>query len=279
MSVPGIAQDLSGHANSLCSWASLFGCLYWGHFVRVSKSTGPLLIMVVRMIFDNMLKFFSILGLFLMAFTLAFYVIYLPPMRSAITNDQWQMPPESTQEFSSISSFGTIPVSIDTLLRIFTFGNFDYAVLDMTYESQHTSLPFIFYYLYVFFACILLLNLLIAMMNDTYSSIRLIVELQWKLQMASVILELEESFSFARRRRPETHLHDPETNSWWMLVDPDDSPSTYKMLEPSKLPTSTAFKLLQSDADPTSSGGSRLARKMRGVCFVDANDDGDEVRP
>jgi len=223
--------------------------------------------MIFRMLFDNIFFFLLVAVIFQLAFSVAFYTVYMPPLRSALTSSDWAATPEPdpNQQYSSNTSYRTFAETFDSLYRLFTFGNIDYGTFSQTYEDQHVVMPYLLYYLYTILASILLLNLLIAMMNDTYSSIKDKTELQWKLQRASIILEIERGFSFFKRRRPMSHEFEAATGTWWLLME-TKSPITLDHFAPAAEPdpSKPSYRMLNDAARDSSAKCSPAWRRAIG---------------
>jgi transient receptor potential cation channel subfamily V protein 5 len=83
--------------------------------------------------------------------------------------------------------------------------------LEQFADTPYTALSISLLFLYVVTITILLLNLLIAMMGDTYEKITESSEMQWRLERARIIFAIENEMSSTERDDPN--------NKYWTTVD------------------------------------------------------------
>lgn len=76
-----------------------------------------------------------------------------------------------------------------TLMRM-TFGEFDFFQFD---KSRHATLAKLLFFYFMLFVTVLLMNMLIAMMANTYQNISDRSEKEWRRQWAQIIMVLERS--------------------------------------------------------------------------------------
>ena len=152
------------------------------------KSTGHFVIMVYEIIIDDVSPFGLILGLFVVAFSTAIFVVLQP------VSDR------------SVAMFG------DQLLTCFewlTGGGFEGDVVENAPRGK--VLMIILLASFTILGAIVLLNLLVAMMGDTYAKVSENAVAKWQLERARIMLSLERGIPRARRDRL--------ANSVWIELD------------------------------------------------------------
>ncbi|CAF0893285.1 unnamed protein product [Brachionus calyciflorus] len=151
-----------------CGWFHLL------FYARVINLTGPFVVMIYKMIIGDILTFSSIYILLLFGFSLGFYYLYknIPSDYKAMNN---------------------LPESILLSFQM-TLGEFKARLteFDKLYYSDFTKVVFVSFMILMH---ILLLNMLIAMMGNTYHQIIKKSEKEWRRQWSQVIILLERSFS------------------------------------------------------------------------------------
>eukprot|EP01012_Entosiphon_sulcatum_P056654 TRINITY_DN80352_c0_g1_i1.p1 TRINITY_DN80352_c0_g1~~TRINITY_DN80352_c0_g1_i1.p1 ORF type:complete len:802 (-),score=104.63 TRINITY_DN80352_c0_g1_i1:4-2382(-) len=167
----------------LIALAAISGWLYFLFFFLGNRMTGPFVIMIFKMLAGDVLRFCMIYVVFLTGFSTAFYVVF---------------------QDRGISGFlNRVKCCFFTML-----GEFD------GYDTAEQPFPlasFIILVAYIVVVTILLLNLLVAMMGDTYANISHDAETQWHLERARIIFSLENEMS------PETRSH--PKNVYWTEMD------------------------------------------------------------
>lgn len=150
-----------------CAWLFLL------FFARTFKLTGPFVTMIYKMLLGDLLRFGIIYVIFLTGFTQAFYFLF-----RGNTSTQ-------SQGFDDIG---------DTVLTLFqmTLGEFKYQDFNYTKYSALTKIVFAIFMMLV---PILLLNMLIAMMGNTYQMVIAKSEKEWRKQWAKIVVVLERGFS------------------------------------------------------------------------------------
>ncbi|XP_078309757.1 uncharacterized protein LOC111108840 isoform X4 [Crassostrea virginica] len=150
-----------------CAWLFLL------FFARTFKLTGPFVTMIYKMLLGDLLRFGIIYVIFLTGFTQAFYFLFRG-------NSSTQ-----SQGFDDIG---------DTVLTLFqmTLGEFKYQDFNYTKYSALTKIVFAIFMMLV---PILLLNMLIAMMGNTYQMVIAKSEKEWRKQWAKIVVVLERGFS------------------------------------------------------------------------------------
>lgn len=108
-----------------------------------------------------------------------------------------------------IGGFKTLVVTMMTLFQM-TLGEFNYSIMNYAHYPDLTKFLFI---VFMLLTPILLLNMLIAMMGNTYQSVIDKAEIEWKKQWAKTISVLERSYSAKRLREFQEEFSIPITKS------------------------------------------------------------------
>ncbi|KAJ1416212.1 hypothetical protein B484DRAFT_156260 [Ochromonadaceae sp. CCMP2298] len=185
-----IVSNVSGNLLRLCfwqegyasrillSWCSVFMFFNALYFLRAFESTGPLVSMIMQ-ICSDIRHLLLVLLLVLLGFAQAFWLV-------ANTRDDLAF---STIQDSLINSFS------------FMLGNYDpEAFVGADLESFGNILTAF----YMVTMAILLLNLLIALMGDSYGAVKEKGLAQWKYEQAMIITEMQGSMEESDTRREDT---------------------------------------------------------------------------
>ncbi|XP_076297480.1 transient receptor potential cation channel subfamily V member nanchung isoform X2 [Lasioglossum baleicum] len=133
---------------------------YFLFFCRGFKTVGPFVVMIYRMIMGDLLRFVSIYLVFVMGFSQAYYIIFLSfdnPNTPEGVDDSMNNPMPSPME-SVMAMF---------LMSMTNFGDY-YSAFERTQHEMEAKFLFV---LYMAIVAILLVNMLIAMMGNTYQKI------------------------------------------------------------------------------------------------------------
>ena len=141
-------------------------------FLSLHHLFGPWGIIIGHLMAD-VLRFLFILLLFVISFALQLYALYKPLHE----DEQLYEDPSQTPSFSSI---------IESLF----FGLFGLTSKDEISEGKH-KLAKIIFAVYIVLCVIILINLLIAMMSDTYQRIQQHSDVEWKFGRAKLIRKME----------------------------------------------------------------------------------------
>uniref|UniRef100_A0AAQ6II90 Transient receptor potential cation channel, subfamily V, member 6 n=1 Tax=Anabas testudineus TaxID=64144 RepID=A0AAQ6II90_ANATE len=138
-------------------------------FARGFEMLGPLVIVVQKMLFGDMLKFACLMMVVLMGFATA----------------RWMF--DMTQDPSGVPSYGTYPVTIFTELEV------DVGFINLPVNESILSPPinYIVDVSYNIIAAILLTNVLLTMMSDTQAKVAEERDELWRTQVVATILMLE----------------------------------------------------------------------------------------
>jgi WD40 repeat protein len=148
----------------VCSIVGYFNILY---FLRAFEETGPLVSMILK-ISQDMMYLIVVVLIVLVGFSQAFWIL----------SEQHGDAPFGTIEASLLNSF------------VFMLGGYDPTAFHGIYLVRFAIALSAIYMLIV---SILLLNLLIALMGDSYGAVKEKGLAQWKLEQAQIITEMQGS--------------------------------------------------------------------------------------
>uniref|UniRef100_A0A7E4V2A9 Ion_trans domain-containing protein n=1 Tax=Panagrellus redivivus TaxID=6233 RepID=A0A7E4V2A9_PANRE len=156
-------------------------------FCRGFKSVGPFVMMLYKIILRDLIRFFLIYFIIVIGFSQSFYIIFLGFRR--------------TDKTFKIEEEGTIMYNIgETFIRMFIMSLTEFGVLFEQLEQCELGLiGKITFIIYMLLVTMLLINLLIAMMTNTYTEVSA-NSLEWLRQWSAIILMMEQSFD------PKTRL-------------------------------------------------------------------------
>ena len=159
----------------IAGWCSLL------YYCRGLQSLGPLVITIWNILIRDLIRFTAVFLIFAIAFAQALYVCV--KFRDIEGYDWWG----------------------GALIEIFAAGtganDFDYKTLGSGGEDGAYPMAIIVYIGFDIVVIVLMLNMLIAMMNDTYTSIAENAQKQWALQWASIILDSERKMDIQTRAK------------------------------------------------------------------------------
>ncbi|CAL1532061.1 unnamed protein product [Lymnaea stagnalis] len=160
-----------------CSWFFLL------FFARGHILTGPFVTMIYKMCAGDLFRFAIIYIIFLFGFTQDFYFLFRdvdPPS-----------PNDNSEDGQDVKQFYTL---VDTTLYLFqmTLGEFKYGVFGKAHYAPLTKIVFA---LFMILVPILLLNMLIAMMGNTYTQVISKSTKEWWKQWAKIVIVLERGIS------------------------------------------------------------------------------------
>ncbi|XP_068082114.1 transient receptor potential cation channel subfamily V member 4 [Anabrus simplex] len=165
-------------------------------FAGAIRLTGPFVTMVYSMITGDMLTFGIIYTVVLFGFSQSFYFLYkgFPGVKTSL--------------------YHSYPSTWMALFQI-TLGDYNYAELSLTTYPTMTKTVFA---IFMVFVPILLLNMLIAMMGNTYAHVIEQSEKEWMKQWAKIVVSLERAVN-----QSDAHHYLQEYS---ISLGPSDDPST-----------------------------------------------------
>ncbi|XP_060078092.1 transient receptor potential cation channel subfamily V member 6-like [Ylistrum balloti] len=140
-------------------------------FAKGYPLTGPMIVMTYQMLATDMVKFGSMYGIFLLLFSQAFYFLFQGSEDISAANNIWE--------------------TSMTLFQM-TLGEFKYDEFERTRYPPLIKIVFVFFMIFV---PILLLNMLIAMMGNTYQQVVSKSAKEWRRQWAKIVVVLEKGFT------------------------------------------------------------------------------------
>ncbi|CAF3990054.1 unnamed protein product, partial [Rotaria sp. Silwood1] len=174
--------EMQQHETLILAFTSLIGWGYMFFFIMPFRFTGPFVIMIYKMLFNDVLRFCIIYIIFLAGFSQSFFIL-----------------------FNENGFQGYISSIKQCFLGL--LGDFD---LDYYVGGKYPLTSVALLVLYVVVITILLLNLLIAMMGDTYADVKKSAKKLWHLERARIALDLENGISKSKR--------DLNFNKYWVDI-------------------------------------------------------------
>ncbi|CAF3336535.1 unnamed protein product [Rotaria socialis] len=165
--------------------------LYFLFFGRIYALTGAFIVMIFEMITGDIATFGVIYVIVITAFGQVFYLLFRDTSEGG---NCLQLSPNDTCEVENMCSFKNFEAWM-TMVH-FTMGEFDFSRFDSTHYSYLVKILFI---VFMILTPILLLNMLIASMGNTYQRIITISEKERIRQWAQLVLTIERSCSAKQR--------------------------------------------------------------------------------
>ena len=169
---------------SLCAW------IYMLFFLLGFRMTGPFIVMMYKMLMVDVSRFSVLVMVFFFGFTQSLYVVF---------------------DDDGITAF----LSRLKALFLAMLGDFDFE------EYATSRFPLVTVSLLVIFVIlvpIMLLNILVAMMGDTYGSITEEADKQWMLERARIMSSIQSEMALAEMHLPEFRYWTDIDNKRWLQV-------------------------------------------------------------
>ncbi|XP_068237254.1 transient receptor potential cation channel subfamily V member 5 [Palaemon carinicauda] len=174
---------------------------YFLFFCRGFKTVGPMVTMIYTMLVGDLLRFVTIYFVFIMGFSQAYYVIF-----------------SSFQKGTSTCSSNPMPTAAESVMQMFimSLGNFGdiYSALECT---DHEVTGKVLFMIFMAIVALLLINLLIAMMGNTYERIAEMKN-EWMRQWARIVLVVERGLSPEERLKHLRKYSQPMSDGRQALV-------------------------------------------------------------
>jgi len=150
-------------------------------FLLGNRRTGHFVVMIFKMIYQDVIPFSIFTSVFLVMFSMIFFLMFEP-----------------NRSFEAYTKH--VGSCFDGVIGNVGVAGFNDSNDDLSLIV--TIIPRIFS---VFFTimCIILLNLLVAMMGDTYGEISQDADLEWQRERAGIIFSIEQNMSDEDRAQPE----------------------------------------------------------------------------
>mmetsp|Transcript_622 Transcript_622/g.2031 ORF Transcript_622/g.2031 Transcript_622/m.2031 type:complete len:1008 (-) Transcript_622:2227-5250(-) len=156
------------------SIAAVAGWNYILYFTRGVEPVGHLVVMVVRMLGADVVKFAAVYLVFLLSFSQAF---------TLLVTEEWY-----NEDIGDVKGdFSSLTMTMMTLFR-FTLGDLEY---DAFRRHSSAGLVNTFFICFSVISNVLMINLLIAMMGNTFAAVSDNASQVWRLQWARFILLIE----------------------------------------------------------------------------------------
>lgn len=168
--------------------ATILLWLYSLFFALGFHITGPFVVMISKMIRGDIARFAAIIAIGIFSFAQALFIL-----RTA--DGIWDYPEALKISFLS------------------TLGQFDDAVGETLPGGRFSWLSLSLLVVYVVFSAVLMLNVLIGMMGDTYERVRSESVKQWHLEWARIMFELESEMGLS-----EDSSEWPITRKYWTEI-------------------------------------------------------------
>uniref|UniRef100_A0A8D0L3G8 Transient receptor potential cation channel subfamily V member 2 n=1 Tax=Sphenodon punctatus TaxID=8508 RepID=A0A8D0L3G8_SPHPU len=175
--------------------ALLLGWVNMLYYTRGFQLTGMYSIMIQKIILRDLLRFIMVYVIFLFGFSTALVALTGGAPRPA----QNESVPQEGDDKGRVVYGGVLITSLE--LFKFTIGMGD---LEFREHTKFKYFVMLLLLLYVILTYILLLNMLIALMNDTVSKVTETSESAWKLQRAIAILEIENTWLWRWKQKPRS---------------------------------------------------------------------------
>eukprot|EP00322_Chrysochromulina_rotalis_P000732 CAMPEP_0115884524 /NCGR_PEP_ID=MMETSP0287-20121206/30166_1 /TAXON_ID=412157 /ORGANISM="Chrysochromulina rotalis, Strain UIO044" /LENGTH=897 /DNA_ID=CAMNT_0003340839 /DNA_START=17 /DNA_END=2710 /DNA_ORIENTATION=+ len=188
--IEGLLTDSDAPTDNFPSWVFLATGLviqmqyFFTNLTMPSQEVGILFIMISRMLGGDVMKFLKVFVIILINYGFAMYIAY------PHTGDIFQ--PGLSPAFNSLSSALQALVEMAVLGENIALNFASFSFNTMGPAQQIESVGYVvLLYMYIIMALILLLNLLIAMMGDTYAVVLGDAVRAWRVGNAQMILRLE----------------------------------------------------------------------------------------
>ncbi|CAG0905234.1 unnamed protein product [Darwinula stevensoni] len=159
---------------------------YFLFFCRGFKTVGPFVVMIYKMIKGDLLRFVTIYSVFIMGFAQSYYIIFL-------SYKKMEQPPEEDDKFCTDTN--PIPTMTEAILAMFIMSLNKYDAMYSSFRcTNHETLAKVMFVTYMAIVTILLINMLIAMMGNTYTKIAE-TRNEWQRQWARIVLVVERGVS------------------------------------------------------------------------------------
>ncbi len=192
--------------SSLLGLFTWFGTLF---YMRAHRNFGAMIRMIMETISD--MKFFTlILIVVAIGFCVCSYTLFAVQKHQHLSLPQLQINSDSSTDQVPEA---TVPISQVNVFRSFVevwtglMGNFDYNSYD---RSEYTLIFWLVYLMFTFLVVIIMFNLLIALMTDSYERIVATIEKARDIEVAGIIVDIERQFSsheFRMQKYFPTYVH------------------------------------------------------------------------
>ncbi|XP_048774112.2 transient receptor potential cation channel subfamily V member 5-like isoform X5 [Ostrea edulis] len=198
--LPGRALCQHEYEDIIVVFAILFTAPYFLFFCRGFKIVGPFVVMIYNMIAGDLLRWIIIYLVFIIGFSQAFYIAFING-----TCDPDSNPCVFTSPIESM--LGMFAMNVGEFEDI--YGTFDY--------SEYPTFMKIIFMIYMIMVTLLLVNMLIAMMGNTYQLVNE-TQKEWFRQWAKIVLVVEQSVTTEIRRTQRLKYSQPSADGDRMFI-------------------------------------------------------------
>ncbi|XP_039331841.1 transient receptor potential cation channel subfamily V member 2 isoform X1 [Saimiri boliviensis] len=181
--------------------ALVLGWLNLLYYTRGFQHTGIYSVMIQKVILRDLLRFLLVYLVFLFGFAVALVSLsqeaWRPEAPTGSNATESAQPVEGQKEKENTSPYGNI---LEASLELFKF---TIGMGELAFEEQlhFRGMVLLLLLAYVLLTYILLLNMLIALMNETVNSVATDSWSIWKLQKAISVLEMENGYWWYRKKQ------------------------------------------------------------------------------
>ncbi|XP_067949715.1 transient receptor potential cation channel subfamily V member 5-like [Watersipora subatra] len=162
-------------------------------FCRGFKMVGPFVTMIYKMLVGDLLRFFTIYFIFLIGFSQSMYVIHVNYNHPENKTTPFTNPPEALM--------GMFYMSMGEFITMYE---------DLKYTT-HEIMGKVVFVFYMILVTLLLINMLIAMMGNTYTLVNE-TQKEWLRQWAHIVLAIEQTVSPKERENQQHKYSQPMKN-------------------------------------------------------------------
>ncbi|XP_021355554.1 transient receptor potential cation channel subfamily V member 5-like isoform X2 [Mizuhopecten yessoensis] len=194
MMLPGRAACAYIYEDVVGVMAILFTAPYFLFFCRGFPIFGPFVVMIYKMIKGDLFRFVIIYTVFIIGFSQAMYIVF-----RGIPDTPFSDPAEAVMGMfmMSLGEFGDYYESFD--------------------NTNYATLGKIVFFVYMIMVTLLLVNMLIAMMGNTYQLVNE-TQKEWFRQWAKILLVIEQSVTTEQRRIQQTKYSQPTKNDRALVI-------------------------------------------------------------
>ena len=203
---PELLTTLSATALGIAGWSIIFVVFRLLSYFRSTRTIGPIIAMIMAIIRD-MLPFMIVLFLLMAGGAFAMPLL-MGVLDTAATN---------AEEITAADGFADPQRSFVTIY-MWLNGDWDVAA----YESHTGALAY--FYLFLLLTSIVMMNLLIAIMGDSFNRVREQQRVQARIVRAQIINEIEQTMPKSDKDRPCWHRCLPKWLRPWCMDDLELNP-------------------------------------------------------
>ncbi|KAF6022629.1 Nan [Bugula neritina] len=173
----------------------LLTTMHFLFFCRGFKMVGPFVTMIYKMLVGDLLRFFTIYLIFLIGFSQAMYIVHI------------NFEPTETYQDTPFSS------PTEALMGMFYMSMGEFIVMyDTLNYTGHPTMGKVVFIFYMILVTLLLINMLIAMMGNTYTLVNE-TQKEWLRQWAHILLAVEQTVPPAERLDQQKKYSQPMENN------------------------------------------------------------------